>query len=122
LTERSKGKTSSYVFPARHEKTKNGFVGDAKTTMEEVSKISGLHLTHHDMRRTFQAIGIKNNIEMWKLKLLTNHVIQNDVTITNYTETSDLTYLSGESETIAAWIIKQGKIANRMNVIQIKVA
>ena len=122
LTERSKGKTSSYVFPARYEKTKNEFVGDAKTTMEEVSKISGLHLTHHDMRRTFQAIGIKNNIEMWKLKLLTNHVIQNDVTITNYTETSDLTYLSGEVETIATWVIEQGKIANRMNVIQIKVA
>ena len=74
------------------------------------------------MRRTFQAIGIRNNIEMWKLKLLTNHVIQNDVTITNYTETSDLTYLSGETETIAAWIIKQGKAANKANVIQIKVA
>ena len=90
--------------------------------MKEVSKISGLHLTHHDMRRTFQAIGIKNNIEMWKLKLLKNQKMQNDVSITNYTETSDLTYLSGETGTIAAWIIKQGKIANRENVIPIKVA
>ena len=122
LTERSKGKTSSYVFPARYEKTKNGFVGDAKATMEEVSKISGLHLTHHDMRRTFQAIGIKNNIEMWKLKLLKNQKMQNDVSITNYTETSDLTYLAGEVETIATWVVEQGKIANRANVIQIKVA
>ena len=122
LTERSKGKTSSYVFPARYEKTKNGFVGDAKATMEEVSKISGLHLTHHDMRRTFQAIGIKNNIEMWKLKLLKNQKMQNDVSITNYTETSDLTYLAGEVETIAEWVVEQGKIANRENVIQIKVA
>ena len=74
------------------------------------------------MRRTFQAIGIKNNIEMWKLELLTNHVIQNSVSITNYTETNDLTYLAGESETIATWVVEQGKIANKANVIQIKIA
>ena len=74
------------------------------------------------MRRTFQAIGIKNNIEMWKLKLLKNQKMQNDVSITNYTETSDLTYLAGEVETIATWVVEQGKIANRANVIQIKVA
>lgn len=122
LTDRFKNKDSPYIFPSRGKERKNEFVGDAKATMREVSKISGLHLTPHDMRRTFQAIGIKNSIEMWKLKLLTNHVIQNDVTITNYTETSDLTYLSGETETIAAWIIKQGKAANKANVIQIKVA
>ena len=122
LTDRFNNKDSPYVFPSRGKERKNGFVGDTKAAMKEVSKISGLHLTPHDMRRTFQAIGIKNNIEMWKLKLLTNHVIQNDVTITNYTETSDLTYLSGEVETIAAWIIKQGSVASSTNVIQIKVA
>ena len=54
--------------------------------MKQVSSVAGMHLTPHDLRRTFIAIGIKNNLEMWKLKLLTNHVIQDDVTITNYTE------------------------------------
>ena len=122
LTERSNSKTSPYVFPARYKKTKNGFVGAAKTTMKEVSKISGLHLTHHDMRRTFMAIGQKNNIEMWKLELLTNHVIQNSVSITNYTETNDLTYLAGETEAISAWVVDQGEWADKSNVIPIKVA
>ena len=116
--QEKKIKGNPYVFNARNKEGKK-YLDNAAPTMEKISKIAGMHLTPHDLRRTYIAVGIKLKIEMWKLKLLTNHVIQDDVTITNYTETSDLTYLSGESEQIATWIMEQGKIAAGQNIIQL---
>jgi integrase len=118
LESRPHIKGSPYVFPSRLKK-ENGYLDNAHPTMQQVSTVAGLHLTPHDLRRTFIAIGIKNNLEMWKLKLLTNHVIQDDVTITNYTETNDLRYLSGEAEQIAAWVVNQSAIAAAGNVVQL---
>jgi len=116
LTERSRSKDSNYVFSSR---VKSGdFVKNAKPTMRQVSDISGQNVTPHDMRRTFISIGQTNNIEMWKLKLLTNHISNGDVMLANYTETSDLRYLSDEAETIATWIVEQGRIASDANIIQ----
>jgi len=108
---------NGYVFPGR---SKTDFVKDARTTMMEVSKLAGLHLTPHDLRRTFIAIGIKLGIEMWKLKLLTNHISKGDVTIDHYTETGDLRYLTDEVEQMAQWIIQQGAIAAAGNVLQLR--
>ncbi len=119
LEARPRIEKNPYVFPSRL-KDAGGYLNNALPTMKQVSTVAGMHLTPHDLRRTFVAIGIKNNLEMWKLKLLTNHVIQDDVTITNYTETNDLRYLSGEAETIAAWIVEQGKIAAGANVVQLR--
>ena len=119
LTARTKIKGNPYVFNSRNKEGGKQYLDNAAPTMDMISEIAGMHITPHDLRRTFIAIGIKFNIEMWKLKLLTNHVIQDDVTITNYTETSDLTYLSGETEQIAAWIVEQGKIAAADNVVPI---
>ena len=107
------------MFPSRI-KDSGGHLNNALPTLKQVTKIAGLHITPHDLRRTFIAIGIHLKIEMWKLKLLTNHVIQDDVTITNYTETNDLRYLSGEAEAIAAWIVEQGRIAAGANVIPLR--
>jgi len=109
---------NGHVFPARG---KDGHIKDARYTMQEVSKVAGLHLSPHDLRRTFIAVGIANKIEMWKLKLLTNHISKGDVTIDHYTETSDLRYLSGEAGKIAAWIAHQGEIAAADNVVQLPI-
>lgn len=114
LAARPRREGSDHVFPGRG---KTAFIKDARTTMAEVSKLAGMHLTAHDLRRTFIAIGIKLKIEMWKLKLLTNHISKGDVTIDHYTETNDLRYLSGDAEKIAAWIVEQGKIAAAGNVV-----
>jgi len=119
LESRPQSDDNFYVFPAR---SKTGFVADARFTLAEISKAAGLHLTAHDLRRTFIAIGINLKIEMWKLKLLTNHISKGDVTIDHYTETSDLTYLADEAEQIAAWIVEQGKIAAADNVIKLNAA
>lgn len=117
LAARPRIKGNEYVFPARD---KTGFIKDARSTVAEVSKLAGLHLTHHDLRRTYIAIGIHLKIEMWKLKLLTNHISKGDVTLDHYTETGNLRYLSGEAEQIAAWIVEQGAIASGANVVQLR--
>lgn len=110
---------NNYVFPSRDKKS---FLTSARNTMKEISILAGLRLTPHDLRRTFIQMGIKLKIEMWKLKLLTNHIAKGDVTIDHYTETSDLRYLTPEIEQIAAWLEEQGKIAAASNVVQLKVA
>lgn len=117
LESRRRIEGNEYVFPGRR---KADFIKDARNTMAEVSSLSGIHLTHHDLRRTFIAIGVKLKIEMWKLKLLTNHISKGDVTIDHYTETSDLRYLSSEAEQIAAWIVEQGAISAAGNVLPMR--
>lgn len=117
LEARPRTEGNAYVFAGRG---KTSFITDARTTMAEVSRLAGLHLTAHDLRRTFIAIGIELKIEMWKLKLLTNHISKGDVTIDHYTETNDLRYLSGEVEQIAQWIVKQGVISAAGNVVQLR--
>jgi len=117
LAARPRIEGNDYVFPGRG---KTPFLKDARSTMAEVSMLAGLHLTHHDLRRTYIAIGIHLKIEMWKLKLLTNHISKGDVTIDHYTETGDLRYLSGEAEQIAAWIVEQGGIATGANVVPLR--
>ena len=48
-----------------------------------------------------------------------NHKLSGDVTITAYTETSDLSYLAPETEKIAAWIERQAEIAASNKVVDI---
>ena len=45
-----------------------------------------------------------------------------DVTISNYTETSDLRYLAAEIEQIAAWIEAQRQVAAAGNVVRLAAA
>ena len=80
-----------YVFPAR---SKDGHVTDSRGLLKKVSQAANVHLTAHDMRRTFRAIAGECQIELWKAKLLMNHRLNQDVTIGHYTETEDLRYLS----------------------------
>jgi len=119
LAARPRIEGNNYVFFAR---SKVGSLKDARFTMTEVSKLAGQHLSPHDLRRTFIAMGIRNKIEMWKLKLLTNHISEGDVTLDHYTEKSDLTYLAGEAEQIAKWVIEQAAIAAADNVVQLNKA
>jgi hypothetical protein len=46
------------------------------------------------------------------------HKIAGDITITHYTETSDLRYLAEDINRIGDWIVRQGVIAAADNVIQ----
>ncbi|HUV99689.1 MAG TPA: tyrosine-type recombinase/integrase [Gallionella sp.] len=117
LAARERIEGNDHVFPARG---KVGHISRTHDTMMEVSRLAGLHISPHDLRRSFIAIGIRNKIELWKLKLLTNHVSKGDVTIDHYTETSDLRYLLADAEKIATWVAEQGAIAAAGNVVQLR--
>ncbi len=95
---------NEYVFSRESGK---GHVTDVRFTMKKINKAVGIHLTPHDLRRTFQAIAGECGIELYKTKLLMNHKLNQDVTISAYTETSDLQYLKSEIQMIGDWIEKQ---------------
>jgi len=57
------------------------------------------------------------DIELWKTKLLMGHKLNQDVTISHYTETEDLTYLEPEINKIGDWITRQGIIAKSDKVV-----
>ena len=116
LEARPRIKGNDYVFQSR---SMIGHITSADSAMDEISKVVGMHIAPHDLRRTYIAIGIQNKIEMWKLKLLTNHISEGDVTLDHYTEKNNLTYLAGEAEQIAAWVIEQAAIAAADNVVQL---
>lgn len=102
LEARSKDKT--YVFPSWG---KTGRIKEARGVLAKLSEVIGRDVTAHDLRRTFRAIAGECGIELWKTKLLMNHKLSGDITITHYTETSDLRYLSPEIELIGEWITKK---------------
>ncbi|MFH1490302.1 MAG: integrase family protein [Pseudomonadota bacterium] len=110
--------TNPFIFPAR---SGDGHIREARGVLEKVSTAVGVRVTPHDLRRTFRAVAGECGVEFWKTKLLMGHKISGDVTISHYTETSDLRYLAPESNAIAAWIIRQGKIAASDNVVQLPV-
>jgi integrase len=88
---------------------KCGHITDARGVLEKLEKAAGVHLTRHDLRRTFIAMALHRGHEMWKAELLTGHVPQS-VTLKHYTETSDLRYLAQETESIGRWVTSEASI------------
>lgn len=111
--------SNGHVFPAR---SGIGHIHNAHGIFEKVSKIAGIKITAHDLRRTFRAIAGECGVEFWKTKLLMGHKLSGDVTISHYTEKSDLRYLAPEINTIAQWIEYQGTKAMKENVIPFSVS
>lgn len=99
-----------YVFPSGRCEggggKKSGHMKDPRALFALVSAVAGMHLSAHDMRRTFLSIAYACNVEMWRAELLTNHVSGSagTVTVRHYTETSDLRYLLPEVQSIADYI------------------
>ena len=98
-------------------KGKYGHITEIRTPMKKISAAIEHKVTAHDLRRTFKAIAIENQIELWKANLLTNHQ-ESGVAIKHYVETSDLQYLKSEINTIANWVDEQAKIDKAENVIK----
>ena len=104
---------NEYVFPAN---TKTGHIDDARRQFVRLSCEVNTTVTAHDLRRTFKSIASECNIELWKCKLLMNHQ-DSDVTITSYTETSDLRYLSPEVDKIAEWTMERYRMHVKRNAL-----
>lgn len=109
LSERSR--KGNYVFPAR---SGDGHIHDARGIFEKISSLAETRVTAHDLRRTFRAIAGEVEVEFWKTKLLMGHKISGDVTISHYTEKSDLRYLSREINAIGEWIERQGDASENL--------
>lgn len=108
LETRQRVKGSPFVFTSWG---KAGHIRDPRDTMKKVSEIAGLHLSPHDLRRTFTTVGIANcGVDLFKVELLTNHVPKT-VTERHYLETQQLQYLLPEAQRIADWIVAQGATA-----------
>ena len=107
---------SEYVFPGRT----RGRLKDVRWSFDKLSEVAGSRVVPHDLRRTFRAIASTAGVEYWKTKLLMNHKGGGDITLTAYTELSDLRYLRDDAEKIAQWVLRQAQQAAAGNVTEIK--
>lgn len=54
--------------------------GGVRPAFLRLEELTGLHITAHDLRRTFASVASKLDISTFKVKALTNHISGNDVT------------------------------------------
>lgn len=119
LNTRQRVNSSPFVFTSWG---KCGHLRDPRDTMKKLSESAGLHLSPHDLRRTFTTIGIAMcRLDILKVELLTNHKPKS-VTAKHYLETKHLQYLLPEVQAIADWITEQGRIAGAITTGQNVVA
>lgn len=91
-----------FVFPSRTVSGHDHFK-DPRGAMKLVCGVAGMHLSYHDLRRTFIAVAIECRVEKWRYELLTSHKLT-DVTGRHYTQTLDVRYLRDDAEQIGRWI------------------
>ena len=110
LRDRPQTQANRYVFAGRGG---NGHIGVPQHTWDAVSRVAGLHLSAHSMRRTFTNVCLKLGIEMWKVELLTSHV-PTTTTLVHYTDTKDLRETcAGEIQLVGDWIESEAMVAAR---------
>jgi integrase len=68
---------NDYVFPGAGAA---GHIIEPRKLMAHVTRLSGIHFTVHDLRRTFITIAESLDIPAYALKRLMNHKMSNDVT------------------------------------------
>ncbi|MCI2808460.1 tyrosine-type recombinase/integrase [Eoetvoesiella caeni] len=102
----TKGK--EYVFPAV--RGDSGHMKDPRAMWEKVSEVAGLHLSNHDMRRTFEDVAKIVGIDGDTSRQLENHKAS-DVHGKHYANNPDPASLLPALEAISAWIVRQGEIA-----------
>jgi integrase len=124
LKTRKPVKDNPHVFASEGKK---GYMDQPRGTLAKVAEAAGLHLSAHDLRRTFTniALGVCR-IEKFRTDLLTGHKPKNeDVTASHYLDISNLTWLHPEAQQIGDWIEQQGVIAeakaNGGNVVSLRV-
>jgi integrase len=78
VARRSVGRDASgFVFPANSE---SGHIEEPKFPLGLVAEATGIHVSAHDLRRTFITIAESADISPLALKALVNHAVGGDVT------------------------------------------
>ena len=111
-------RVSEYVFPGIGAK---GYLLDIRNNMRKLSEKIGEKLIPSDLRRSFLLAAGEAKIEFVRCKLLMNHLLSGDVTIHSYMDTENLLWLSEDSENIAKWMVRQGRLEKR-KIIDINLA
>lgn len=111
LKSRKRVAGNPHVFPSR---SKSGHIMDARAPLETISEIAGLHLSCHDLRRTYTNIAMREcRIEKFRTDMLTNHKPRaEDVTASNYLDLSRLDWLHPEAQLIGDWIETAARVAH----------
>lgn len=76
LLSRSQKRINEYVFPGTGAA---GHIIEPRKQMANVTKLSGIHFTVHDLRRTFITIAEGLDISAYALKRLMNHKMNGDI-------------------------------------------
>ena len=110
LESRKRVKGNPHVFPSRG---KLGHIGDPRAPFELISVVAGLHLSAHDLRRTFTNIAMREClIEKFRTDLLTCHVPSHaDTTARHYLDLKKLDWLHPETQRISDWIEAAARVA-----------
>ena len=110
LKTRPRTDGNPHVFPSWG---RTGHVMDARRPLDTISKIAGLRLSCHDLRRTFTNIALREcRIEKFRTDVLTNHKPKaEDVTANNYLDLTRLDWLHSEAQLIGDWIETQARVA-----------
>lgn len=116
LESRKRVKGNPYVFPTR---SKAGHIGDPRAPFELISKVVGMHLSAHDLRRTWTNIAMREClIEKFRTDLLTCHVPSHaDTTARHYLDLKKLDWLYPETQRVSDWIEQAGRVAAGANVV-----
>lgn len=97
-------------------------IKDNRDTLTKVSALVGLHITPHDLRRSFVQVGQTVGLQKHEIDLLSGHVPQ-DVTGIHCLESQDLRYLAAQAQKVVDWMERQGAIFQAQqrgeNVVQL---
>jgi integrase len=107
---------SAYVFPGRS----NGHLDNATKQFKLINKATGVEVSAHPLRRTFIQIGLKKlDLDLWKVKALSNHKLSGDVTLNDYGDLTDVRFLKPQADKIAEYYEAQRLVFEADNVVQI---
>lgn len=108
---------SDWVFPAR---SGSGHLSDIRGALLSVKESTGIEVTAHDLRRSFRAVAAACGIELWRTKALMNHKQNQDITLSAYTDLSNVTNLKPEADRIGEYIEAQRAQFEASNVVPFK--
>lgn len=115
LLSRCQNRINEYVFPG---KGATGHIIEPRKQMANVTKLSGIHFTVHDLRRTFITIAEEIDISAYALKRLMNHKMSSDITA-GYIVT-DVERLRRPMQQITDYFLKCMSVQSSATVLEIQ--
>ena len=113
----SRPNRSGWVFPARSGK---GHLKECRGQLQALTEQTDIDVTPNDLRRTFRAVAAACNVELWRTKALMNHKQNQDVTLSAYTDLSDVRNLKPEADRIGEHFEQQRAILEDDNVVSMQ--